>query len=410
MRAVFVALVLLSLANTALFVQSASTKAPKTKAPTTTASSTKAPSIISTKAPTTKGTKANAVYGLQDDCHENNPDEFNFCFNLLSDSGEHEDWMEYALDAKEKWEQIIGKDTVDPFKVEDLYSPTPAPFFIPLPSELDSFLSEVNYLVPDEVDDIYVYIKESSTLPSGVLAQAFAERTQRESSISAGDPRDVAYTVSGGIFFSTSLLDGTYPGIDFADVILHELAHVLGFGGEAMENRVGNDGGVLHYTGSEGLAQWYKIGCTGKLPLGGTSGSDRSHWLDECLSSELMTAEADTGENPLSAITLGVLADVGYAINFGKADDFTIANLGTCDADFCTVTSTRKLNPIEQQEGKPPLTTESWNSVYTSARDHGSGEFIFITFLQGEYTYDLRITREEVNDYFISLAEEDGGI
>ena len=59
----------------------------------------------------------------------------------------------------------------------------------------------------------------------------------------------------------------------------------------------------------------------------GGSGSRCKHWAETCLNNELMTTELDTGSNPLSRITIGGVADLGYIVDFTNAEVFTEAEV-----------------------------------------------------------------------------------
>jgi hypothetical protein len=47
------------------------------------------------------------------------------------------------------------------------------------------------------------------------------------------------------------------------------------------------------------------------------------HWDEECMGSELMTGYLDDRKNPLSRITIASLEDMGYRVDYSKADPFT---------------------------------------------------------------------------------------
>ena len=47
-----------------------------------------------------------------------------------------------------------------------------------------------------------------------------------------------------------------------------------------------------------------------------------SHWRESTLGNELMTGYLNSGTNPLSAITVGAMADLGYAVSFNAADAY----------------------------------------------------------------------------------------
>ena len=60
------------------------------------------------------------------------------------------------------------------------------------------------------------------------------------------------------------------------------------------------------------------------MHTGDGAGSDDSHWRESAFGNELMTPFVGA-VNPLSAMSIQSLADVGYSTNTGSADSYTIA-------------------------------------------------------------------------------------
>jgi hypothetical protein len=56
----------------------------------------------------------------------------------------------------------------------------------------------------------------------------------------------------------------------------------------------------------------------------GVPGTADGHWRETTFQSELMTGYASAGVMPLSAITVGGLADLGYVVNPLAADPFHV--------------------------------------------------------------------------------------
>jgi len=72
----------------------------------------------------------------------------------------------------------------------------------------------------------------------------------------------------------------------------------------------------------------------------GGSGTRNAHWRESILGSELMTGWVGPGANlPMSRITIGSLADIGYSVNFAAADNFTPA-IASSGALLATTTTT----------------------------------------------------------------------
>ena len=119
------------------------------------------------------------------------------------------------------------------------------------------------------------------------------------------------------------------------NVALHELGHVLGLGSEwASKNLVGNDNSSLVYIGANGAVGQQDIGGTGQPiveNLGGT-GTAGEHWKATVYPNELMTGifgNPSNGNQPLSALTVEALVDLGYQVNVTNADPFVISSISS---------------------------------------------------------------------------------
>jgi hypothetical protein len=118
-------------------------------------------------------------------------------------------------------------------------------------------------------------------------------------------------------------------------VILHEMLHVVGFGtiwakldvldvttraddpsfkGPAAGSAFVDLNGGSAYPGTP-------------VPVENTGGplTALSHWRESELKSELMTGFISAGASPLSATTIGSLADIGYAVDLLQADPFSFS-------------------------------------------------------------------------------------
>ena len=126
-------------------------------------------------------------------------------------------------------------------------------------------------------------------------------------------------------------------GDHLEETIVHEMAHVLGFGTlwgrlGLLQDSVANGRGNPHFKGDSAVAAFARIGgeryTANKLVpvqnLGGV-GVWNGHWRDFVFCNELMTAFVDAGKNPLSIVTLASMADLGYeGVDTGVADEFTV--------------------------------------------------------------------------------------
>ena len=138
--------------------------------------------------------------------------------------------------------------------------------------------------------------------------------------------------------------DTGFPG--FADVVLHEMGHVLGIG--TLWDLVPEFGllsdstGVLdhcpatpkdpYFSGPQAIAAFNSIGGSGyanyKVPAEDLYGDGTRcvHWRESVLDTELMTGFAESGTMPLSELTVKSLADMGYAVATSGWDSFTCPN------------------------------------------------------------------------------------
>lgn len=112
-------------------------------------------------------------------------------------------------------------------------------------------------------------------------------------------------------------------------IIAHEIGHVLGFGslwGTAL--LTGKDTNDPRFTGPEAVAEWHALGGTGDVPVEsqGGEGTAGSHWRESIFGNELMTgfSEAVGVFQPLSRLTIGSMEDLGYAVDYGAADAYTL--------------------------------------------------------------------------------------
>jgi hypothetical protein len=135
--------------------------------------------------------------------------------------------------------------------------------------------------------------------------------------------------------------DTGFPG--FADVVLHEMGHVLGIG--TLWDLVPEFGllsdstGVLdhcpaapkdpYFSGAQAIAAFNNIGGSGytdyKVPAEDLYGDGTRcvHWRESVLDTELMTGYAESGTMPLSELTVKSLADMGYTVATSGWDSFT---------------------------------------------------------------------------------------
>ena len=144
--------------------------------------------------------------------------------------------------------------------------------------------------------------------------------------------------VLGVAFFDAADFDDLIGSGDATELAVHEIAHTLGFG--LLWSRVGllrdRSFGVgaidTHFTGPLAIAAFDEAGGTdymsgAKVPvenLGG-GGSANLHWRGSVLRGELMRPLNALGEpETFSAITIQSMADLGYTVDAGLAEPYTL--------------------------------------------------------------------------------------
>ncbi len=179
------------------------------------------------------------------------------------------------------------------------------------------------------VDDllIYVQIREIDG-PAGVFGGAGPCQIRADNSL----------PVVGVMFFDRGDLDGLETNGHLEGTILHEMAHVIGFGTlwdhlGLLENPASGFGGQdTHFTGEAALRAFREVGGGnytggGLVPVQhqGGEGVWNGHWRELVFRSELMTPFPDRGLNPLSVVSLASMVDVGYeGVDYSLADDYAL--------------------------------------------------------------------------------------
>jgi hypothetical protein len=169
------------------------------------------------------------------------------------------------------------------------------------------------------VDDVLIDASAVSIDgPGGILGQA-----------GPTDFRGGSHLPIRGIMqFDTADMANMETGGYLDEVVIHEMAHILGFG--TIWTSLGLVAGYYtsdpRFTGPQALAEYNAIfGVTGTgvpVEAGGGAGTARSHWRESAFNNELMTGWIDPGYNPLSRITIASMADLGYMVDLTQADPY----------------------------------------------------------------------------------------
>jgi hypothetical protein len=114
-------------------------------------------------------------------------------------------------------------------------------------------------------------------------------------------------------------------------VVLHEMLHAVGFGAGWSVNALvqGAGGANPIFNGAAARTEYVKAGGTSAagVPVAnvGPVGTRDVHWREGVFVTELMSSSYQAGVlNPLSAITIASLADLGYLVSYTTADAFTV--------------------------------------------------------------------------------------
>ncbi len=224
--------------------------------------------------------------------------------------------------AEATWESIIRNDLPN---VNFAGSPVPADACI-----------EGQPLINDQVDDLRIYVEfAENDGPGGTLAAAgpCIIRT-------SGFPRT---TIVGIMTFDSDDF-GSLSATALNRVILHEMAHVLGFGtlwtsngqiinpscpGQSCDES-DPPGPDTRFTGAHASAAYRALGgiANANVPvenaLGG-AGTRDGHWRESTFGLELMTGFLTSNmTNPLSILSVAALEDNGFTVDYSAVDNYSI--------------------------------------------------------------------------------------
>lgn len=181
------------------------------------------------------------------------------------------------------------------------------------------------------IDDVIIFASISPIDGSGkILARAGPCLTRQNNGLTAVgtmqfDSDDIATLTGGG---------------SLQEVITHEMMHVLGYGvfwntntpPRALLDSI-TDRTNPRYLGTQARQGCVAVGgtvtCATNIPVegpcpSGCDGTAFSHWRESTFDTELMTGFIDASPNPLSVMTIGSVADLGYVVNSAAADTYLI--------------------------------------------------------------------------------------
>lgn len=222
-----------------------------------------------------------------------------------------------------RWERIISGDT--------------GAVYIPASHTVDDLFGNGSTdKIFGVIDDLRIYARVASIDGAGgTLARAGPAFVRGSSDLPA-------------VSLITLDLDdiGGFSATDLRGVVLHEIAHTLGFGtswddlGLLASPSIDEDGEPIspvpdtHFTGSEAIAAFDAAGGTSytgeKVPVEnmGGSGTADGHWRNSVFGiRELMNGYRILGSGSaeaMSLVTIQSMADMGYEVDVDEADTYTL--------------------------------------------------------------------------------------
>jgi hypothetical protein len=148
-------------------------------------------------------------------------------------------------------------------------------------------------------------------------------------------------------------------------------------------------------------------------------GSNCGHWSEECFDWELMTPAAGS-DLPLSRITIGGLADLGYEVDFDQADAYDRSNVNPkciCDPGLfrgrqrklpsLATNTTRKLSDeslaIAMDYGRMQLSYNLYlqpaesliSQMPDGVKDLGK-EVVYVLYMEDHYVHRVMVTVDDL--------------
>jgi hypothetical protein len=137
---------------------------------------------------------------------------------------------------------------------------------------------------------------------------------------------------TGVMSFDTADLAQMESDGSLVNVIVHEMAHVLGFGTifDRLGLITGAGGNDPQFTGAGAIREYATLLGSGARPRSvplanvGGPGTRDGHWREDVFANELMTGILDAGPNPVSRLTIGAFEDLGYSVDYARADAYRL--------------------------------------------------------------------------------------
>lgn len=178
----------------------------------------------------------------------------------------------------------------------------------------------------EEIDDLLIEASGEAIDGAGrVLGQAGPTYVRSDSLLPC----------KGVMSFDVADLADMEANGSLVDVIIHEMGHVLGLGTIWHDKALvtGANTNNPEFTGQHCRSVYASLRGESQpknVPLEneGGAGTAEGHWREVTFDNELMTGYIDPGENPLSRLTIAALQDLGYEVNPGVADGYSLPTPG----------------------------------------------------------------------------------
>ncbi|UDY35355.1 leishmanolysin-related zinc metalloendopeptidase [Dermatobacter hominis] len=170
------------------------------------------------------------------------------------------------------------------------------------------------------IDDLVIDVQITSIDgPGGVLGQA----GPCANALADGLPR------AGTMRFDSADVATWMANGGFEAIVLHEMAHVLGYGTRwtGFSLLTGSGGSDPRFVGPLATAEWQALsGESTAVPVEATGGAGTAyaHWRDSTFGNELMTGMIGLGASPLSRVSIASLGDLGYQVDLSQADAYSL--------------------------------------------------------------------------------------
>lgn len=175
--------------------------------------------------------------------------------------------------------------------------------------------------------------------------------------------RDGGLPITGTIWLDGPIrVRQLHPAV-LESLVMHELAHVLGFGSLWKERGLLRDGSIEggddpHFVGALARPWFEAMGGTGyegaKIPVddSGVRGTADTHWRLFPFEEELMTPIIFYPDNPLSRVTAAAMADLGYDIDIEGVEPWLLPLARSAVSRSVSVPGRRRV-ALELHETEP---------------------------------------------------------